>query len=180
MHHTLKFYGEHRDWIVRLYMFFGSWTRIPLVGHLVRWVGNKYGGLHSACLLTPAEAEELVTIAEGVAVAPCTCRKLFHNCDNPIDVEILVGPSRHVSLEAMAKDTRVIAKEKAIEILRDSHRRGLIFTLAKCRGDYYAICSCCNCCCVPLRLNKLYGIGNAVHRHEDIVGEFREYQAGYR
>jgi hypothetical protein len=31
---------------------------------------------------------------------------------------------------------------------------------------------------VPLRLSKQYGIGSALARHEDIIGEFREYQAG--
>jgi len=116
-----------------------------------------------------------------VAVAPCTCRKVYHNCDNPIDTEILLGPTRHVLQHAMiAQNSHEISKEEATGILRDSHRRGLILTILKCRGDFYAICSCCSCCCVPLRLSKQYGIGEVLVRHRDIVKEFREYQLAYR
>ncbi len=161
-------------------MFFARWTRIPLLGRLVRRIANSYGtNLHGAYLLTPAEAEELLDIAEGVAITACTCRQVFGNCDNPIDVEILLGPTWHVLLEAMPQDSCEINKDKAREILQDGHRRGLIHTIVKCRGDFYAICNCCSCCCVPLRLSKQYGIGSALTRHEDIVREFREYQAAH-
>jgi hypothetical protein len=158
-------------------MFFGSWTRLPLIGRLVRWIANNYGRTqHRAYLLTPTEAAELVSIAEGVASAPCSCRKLYRKCDNPLDNEILLGPTRHIFLEALPRESQEITREKAREILDESHRRGLIFTILKCRGDFYAICSCCPCCCVPLRLSKQYGIGDVLVRHKDIVAEFREYQ----
>lgn len=181
MHHTLKLYGSHRKSVLRFYIFFAGCTRIPLLGRLVRRVANAYGyNFHRAYLLTPAEAEELVAIAEGVAVAPCACRKTFQKCSHPVDVEILIGPSRHILLETMPRDSQEISREKAGEILKDSQRRGLILTIVKCRGDFYAICSCCSCCCVPLRLSKKYGIGEALVRHRDIVREFREYQTAYK
>jgi len=181
MHHTLKLYGEYRNSVLRLYMFFAAWTRIPLLGRLVRWVANMYGrNLHRAHLLTPSEAEELLAIAGGVAAAPCTCRTIYKKCDNPVDNEILLGPTRHVFLETMPHDSHDITREEAGEILRDSHNRGLILTIVKCRGDFYAICSCCSCCCVPLRMSKQYGIGEVLVRHKDIVKEFREYQLAYR
>ena len=181
MHHSLKLYGGHRRWTIRLYMFFGAWTKIPLIGRLVRWVANLYGkNMHAAYLLTLREAEELLDIAEGVASARCTCRDVYGKCDNPIDNEILLGPSRHVLLETMPDDSCETEKDKAREVLKDSHRRGLILTILKCRGDFYAICSCCSCCCVPLRLNKKYGIGNVLIRHRDIVEEFRNYQLSYK
>jgi hypothetical protein len=181
MHHTLKLYGSHRKGVLRFYIFFAGCTRIPLLGRLVRRMANAYGyNYHRAYLLTPAEAEELVAIAEGVAVAPCACRKTFHQCSHPVDVEILIGPSRHILLETMPGDSQEISREKAGEILKDSQRRGLILTIVKCRGDFYAICSCCSCCCVPLRLSKQYGIGEALVRHRDIVKEFREYQTAYK
>ncbi len=181
MHHTLKLYSSNRRIVLRFYMFFAALTRVPLLGRLVRRTANAYGrSLHRAYLLTPAEALELVAVAEGVAVAPCDCRRVFHNCDHPLNAEILLGPTRHLVLEAMTKDTRKITREEAGEILRENQRRGLIFTIIKCRGDFYAICSCCSCCCVPLRLSKQYGIGEALVRHKDIVKEYREFQSGYK
>ncbi len=177
MHHTLRFYSGNRSSIIKGYMFFGRWTRIPLLGRLVRKLANAYGrNMHRAYLLSPKEAEELVNIATGVAAGPCDCRKAYGKCDHPTDNEILLGPTRHIMLEAMPKDSREISRETAVEILHDSQRRGLMLSIAKCRGDYYAICSCCSCCCVPLRLSKQYGIGEALVRHKDIVKEYREYQ----
>lgn len=182
MHHTLRFYGGNRNAVLRLYMFFAAWTRIPMLGRLVKHVANLYGrNMHRAHLLTPAEAQELIAIAAGVAVAPCTCRRIYRKCDNPADNEILLGPTHHILQHAMmSQNSHEISKEEAGEILRESHRRGLILTIIKCRGDFYAICSCCSCCCVPLRLSKQYGIGEVLVRHQDIVREFREYQLAYK
>jgi hypothetical protein len=181
MHHTLKFYNANRPNILRFYMFFAAWTRVPLLGRLVRKVANVYGrSQHRAHLLTLAEAEELVAVAGGIAAAPCTCRNLYRKCNHPRDNEILLAPSHHVLEEAMPHDAQEITREKAVEILKDSQRRGLILTVLKCRGDFYAICSCCSCCCVPLRLSKQYGIGEVLVRHKDIVNEFREYVEAHR
>lgn len=180
MHHTLKFYSKNRKLTLRLYMFFAGWTRIPLLGRLVRWLINAYAdNLHNAYLLTPTEAEQLLDIAGGVAAGPCDCRRVFNNCDNPKNNEILLGPTRHILTEAMSDDSREITREEAGQILRESHQRGLIHTIIKCHGDFYAICNCCSCCCVPLRLSKQYGIGKVLVRHKDIVREFEEYQASY-
>jgi hypothetical protein len=177
MHHSLRLYSGHRKGVIRFYMFMAKWTRVPLVGRLVRWAANAYGrNMEGGYLLTPSEAEEIVDNAEGVALGPCTCRTVFRNCDNPIDVEIMLGPTRHIFMEKMPHDSHEITKEEAKEVLRDCHQRGLIHTIIKCQQDFYAICNCCSCCCVPLRLSKQYGIGNALNRHNDIVAEFKEYQ----
>ena len=181
MHHSLRFYGRHIHGTVKFYMFWAKWTRIPLIGSLVRLVANAFGrNVEKAYLLTTEEAEAIVDAAAGVAVGTCTCRETFRNCDNPLSVEILLGPTRHIFMEHMPRDSREISKEEAKGILRDCHDRGLIHTVIKCRGDYYAICNCCNCCCVPLRLSKQYGVGNALVRHPNIVQEFLEHQPAHQ
>ena len=178
MHHTLKLYSGNRRIVLRFYMLFAGLTRLPLLGRLARRAANAYGrNMHRAYLLTPEEALELVNVANGVALAPCDCRRVFKNCELPIKTEILLGPTRHLILEAVPKDTHEISREEAGDILRGNQRRGLVFTIIKCRGDFYAICSCCSCSCVPLRLSKQYGIGEALVRHKDIVNEYREFQS---
>jgi hypothetical protein len=159
-------------------MFFAGWTKIPLAGRLVRGVANRYGSTaHQAYLLKPEEVDNLLEVAQSMAVGPCDCRQVFKKCQHPVEAEILLAPNRHILLEAMPAGSREISKEEAREILLDCRRRGLIQTMIKCRDTFYAICSCCSCCCVPLRLSKEYGIGKAVVRHRDIVKEFKEYQA---
>jgi len=159
-------------------MFFAAFIRVPLLGRLIVKIANVYGrNQHHAYLLNPSEAKELVTLAGGLAAAPCTCRTIYNKCSHPKDNEILLAASKHILEEIMPHDAREITAEKAVEILQDSQRRGLVLTVIKCRGDFYAICSCCSCCCVPLRLSKHYGIGEALVRHKDIVKEFKEYVA---
>jgi len=188
MHHSLglfntyplKLYSRYRELVLRFYMFGAGLTGIPLIGALVRRVANAWGRkMEGGYLLTPAEAEEIVDLSEGLAVGPCTCREVFKNCDNPVDVEIMLGLNRNVFMEERPHDYREITKQEARDILRQCHQRGLIPTIIKCRQDFYAICNCCSCCCVPLRLNKQYGIGNALTRSGDIVREFREHQLSH-
>ena len=181
MHHSLKLYSRYRGLFLRYYIFQASWTRIPLVGGLVRKVANLYGKKVSrAYLLTLDEASEIIGLSEGLALGPCDCRTVFRNCHNPVNTEIMVGLSRNVFIKERKHEYREITKQEARDILGQCHQSGLIHTLVKCRQDFYAICNCCSCCCVPLRLNKNYGIGNALTRNDDIVREFKERAQGER
>ena len=181
MHHSLRLYSRYRELFLRYYIFQSKWTRIPLIGGLVRKVANTYGrNMEGAYLLTLNDAEEIVNSSEGLALGPCTCRAVFRNCDNPVHAEIMVGLSQNAFIEERPHDYREITKEEATDILRQCHQRGLIHTIIKCRDDFYAICNCCSCCCVPLRLSTKYGIGNALTRNGDIVREFKEHQHGSR
>ncbi len=177
MHHSLRLYERHRELFLRYYIFQARWTRLPLVGRLVRRVANTYGKrVSGAYLLTPSDAESIVDIAEGLFLGPCTCRAVFHNCDNPLNAEIMVGLTRNVFLAERAHDYHPITKAEAKDILKQCQQKGLIHTIIKCREDFYAICNCCSCCCVPLRLSREYGIGNALTRSRDIVQEFKDNQ----
>jgi len=177
MHHTLKLYSRHRESALKFYMFWAAWTRFPLVGPLIRWVANLWvQSLEGAYMLSPREAEEIVDLAEGLAVGPCTCREVFGNCDRPRDVEIMLGLTRNAFVEERPDEYREISSDEAKDILRQCREQGLIHSVVKCRDDFYAICNCCACCCVPLRLRNEYRIGNALARHPDIVSVFRESQ----
>lgn len=174
MHHTLRFYSRNRESALRLYIFLAKWTRIPLIGWFVRLVGNTWGrNLEGAYALTTAEAEGVIDAASDLALGPCTCRQVFGNCDHPLQAEIMLGTSGNVFISERQEDYRPITKDEAKEIIRQSHERGLLHSIIKCRDDFYAICNCCTCCCVPLRLKQQYGIGRALARHPDIVGHFQ-------
>ena len=158
-------------------MFQCAWTRLPVIGNLVRLVANEYGERRSqAYLLTLEEASEIIESSSSFAVGPCECRAVFKNCDHRIDGEIMMGPSKNAFVQEMPDDYRLITGEEAKEILIRSHREGLIHTIVRYRQNFYALCNCCSCCCVPLRLKKQYGIGKALVRHDDIVRLFKEQQ----
>ena len=91
MHHSLRLYSRYRQLFLRYYIFQAKWTGIPLVGGAVRRVANLYGKkVSQAYRLTLDEANEIVDMAEGLALGPCTCRTVFRNCNNPINTEIMV------------------------------------------------------------------------------------------
>ncbi len=177
MHHSLRVYSRYRKVFLRYYIFQAKWTRIPLIGRLVRKVANAYGkNMSGAYLLSNDEANKIVDCAERVALGPCDCRATFKNCDNHINTEIMVGFSQNIFMEEKPHAYREITKDEAKDILKQCHQNGLIHTLLKCREEFYAICNCCSCCCVPLRLNKKYGIGNALVRKSNIVEVFKAHQ----
>ena len=181
VHHSLKFYSRNREWILKFYIFGAKCTRIPLLGRLARYLANAFGrNMEAAYLLTTEEAEEIVDRADGLALGPCSCREVFRNCDNPVNTEIMLGITRSAFVEERPGDYREITSQEAKEVLRQCHERGLIHTLIKCRQDFYAICNCCTCCCVPLRLSKNYGIGDALVRDADIVRKFNEHELSHK
>jgi hypothetical protein len=174
MHHTLKLYSRYREAALKFYLFWAGWTKIPVIGLIVKMVGNWWGKkAEAAILLKTDEAEAIVDLASELAVGPCACRQMSHNCDNPVQAEIMLGIEGNIFITERPQDYRRITKEEAKTILRDCHERGLIHSIIKCRDDYYAICNCCTCCCVPLRLSKVYGIKNALVRKPDIIDEFK-------
>ncbi len=179
MHHTLRFYSRNRELFLKYYIFQAKWTKIPLIGRLVRRVANLYGNRASrAYLLTFQEANEIVESSGSLALGPCTCRDTFKNCDAPLDAEIMVGVGRNVFMEERPHDYHPITRDEAREVLRKCHDKGLVHTIVRCRDNFYAICNCCPCCCVPSRLKREYGIGNALVRKGNIVEEVRQNLSG--
>ena len=177
MHHTLGLYGKHQHGIIHLYISLAKLTRIPLIGNIVRWVANTYGKLgHSGYSLTLSEAEKIVDIAKTVAVGPCSCREEFHNCKNSVMSEIVLGNGSSKVYADRTNEFRSVSKEEAKDILRQAHKDNLIQSIMRCGDNYYALCSCCSCCCVPLRLRNQFGIGRALVRNTQVVEDFQRRQ----
>lgn len=177
MHHTLPFYGRYRHRFLKLYIFLAKLTRIPLLGRLVRWVANSYGrNRHGGYFITLGEAEQMIDASNSVALGPCGCRQVFHNCNRPIMTEIVVGAGREIYSKIRNKEFRQVSKEEAKEVIRQCHGRGMMHTMMQCQGLFYAICSCCSCCCVPTRLKKNYGIEYAMVRNRSVVADFGKQQ----
>ncbi|MDP2920142.1 MAG: ferredoxin-like protein, partial [Dehalococcoidia bacterium] len=85
MHHTLKLYSRHRELSLKFYLFCAWWTGVPLIGWVVRRVGNWWGRkLEGAYLLKTTEAEQIIDSASELALGPCACRQLTRKCDSPI------------------------------------------------------------------------------------------------
>jgi hypothetical protein len=170
MHHALRFYGAHSENVLRLYMLGAKFTRLPVIGRLVKALINWYARTqHAASILTAEEAKRIIDVSTSIALGDCTCRKVFKNCDNTIKTDIVIGVGYDVFRDVRTEEYEKISKEEAKKIIDECRSAGLVQSLLKCKGEVYAICNCCPCCCVPLRLKRDYGIKAVWSRDRRVV-----------
>lgn len=179
MHHSLRLYGRFRQVALRYYLFQVRWTRLPLLGGLVRRVANGYGrSVHGALALTQEEAHGVVEAATSLWLGPCRCRQVSRHCSAPVETEIMVGRGGEAMAQGRPGEYRPISLQEAQEVQEKCRRQGLIPTLMRCQGQVYALCHCCPCCCVPWRLKRDYGIGRALVRDPGIVQKLTQEWRG--
>jgi hypothetical protein len=177
MHHTLRLYGQHQHRLIHIYISLARLTKIPVIGSIVRWVANTYAVHgHSGYFLSLAEAEQIVDIAASVSLGPCSCRREFHNCENPVASEIVLGNGSSEVYSSRSQEFHAVSRDDAKQILRQAHAQHLTHSIMRCGSHFYALCNCCNCCCVPTRLRQQFGIGQALVRNPHVVQDFREQQ----
>jgi hypothetical protein len=179
MHHSLRFYGQHQHNFLHIYISLARLAKVPVIGRVVRWAGNTYAFHgHSGYYLTLSQAEQIVDIAKSVSVGPCSCRQEFHNCNHPVMSEIVLENGSSKVYSSRLKELRAISKKEAKEILQQAHMERLTHSIMRCGDYFYAICSCCSCCCVPTRLRQQFGIGQALIRNTNVVEDFQRQQLG--
>ncbi len=159
MHHTLRFYRRHQGRFLRFYMLGGRLTRLPLVGRLVRGLASRYGyNMHTSYSVSLSQAHNVVDQSSQVLLGPCRCRQVFHRCQAPLLSELVIGIGAQVFPQDRPGEYQPITREQAHALLDECHRRGMFHTLMQCQEQFYALCNCCHCCCVPTRLRSEFGI----------------------
>lgn len=150
--------------MLRFYMDLANWTRIPIIGYLFKFLCEEYGRYyHGGKVHTLKQCQDFVEQVCSVTVVECACRKTFHNCQKPIHNCLTLNTTADVMIEKPEKNPQKLSAEEAKDILKQSHDEGLLHVIHHCIApNEYAICSCCSCCCVPLRQRMDYGIVNAV------------------
>jgi Pyruvate/2-oxoacid:ferredoxin oxidoreductase delta subunit len=97
------------------------------------------------------EAEAIVAGARRVFVRPCSCRRVGQSCDKPVDVCIWID-------EDERDQGWEISRERAVEILREADRVGLMFTANDADAAVATwICCCCSDCCYPIQAGRRLG-----------------------
>ena len=177
MHHHLRLYGKEQHRLIHLYIYLARLTRIPVIGSIVRWVANTYAVHgHGGYLLTLEEAEQIIDTARNISLGPCSCRREFHNCNYPVMSEIVLGNGSSEVYASRVKEFRQISRDEAKKVLRSAHKRQLTHSIMRCGSNFYALCNCCSCCCVPTRLRRNFGIGKALVRNPHVVQDFQKQQ----
>ena len=104
-------------------------------------------------VLDLSEAERILREATSIALGPCVCRSTEQNCDAPVDTCLSLNSASERTVEN-EEGFRYVDVGKALEVLRESHRAGLVhLAFRKPDAEVTEFCSCCSCCC--WFLNKL-------------------------
>jgi Na+-translocating ferredoxin:NAD+ oxidoreductase subunit B len=88
----------------------------------------------------------------------CVCKKeqglLGNPCDRPMQVCLAMAPVPGIFDKA--KQGRVLSKDEAYTLLKETEELGLVHLTANQQGGNIYICNCCSCCCGVLgAINKL-------------------------
>lgn len=140
---------------IRFYFFTGKIARIPILGFpMKKSLELYYRYLHTNSLVFPLkDIEEIINKATHLYVDPCPCRLVAgeKSCDAPLFVCMRINNS--AKIRKNQKNSNGLSKDNAIAIMRNARKHGLVFSLESCIQPYqYNICSCCNDCCIAMRM----------------------------
>lgn len=107
-------------------------------------------------IIPPAQAREIVAQVSKVYLRDCICRASEQAC--PRDTWEVCLLFEHASQDDL-RDARPIATDDALSVLKTTAERGVIYNLfyKQASLQLIEICSCCTCCCSPLRRLKQEG-----------------------
>jgi Pyruvate/2-oxoacid:ferredoxin oxidoreductase delta subunit len=123
-------------------------------------------GLENSEYLLLHEAEALLDRVDRVYLWPCNCRSMMGECSKPVNTCLRFTNERGVGWE--------ISRERAVEIVRQANKAGLMQTGEVVETDGRvsgAICNCCADCCYPhlvsarLGAEKLWPRSRYLARH---------------
>jgi ferredoxin len=112
--------------------------------------------IESRLVIPPAQALEIAAQASKVHVRDCPCRASKQTC--PRDTWEVCLLFEHASQDDL-RDARPITVDEALATLQTTAERGVIYNLFYTETGFQIteLCSCCTCCCSPLRRMKEEG-----------------------
>ena len=114
------------------------------------------------------QASALLENARSFAVRKCLCKvnKALAGapCKYPVEVCLYFAPTEGAFDNQ--PENRVITKEEALRILRETEEAGLIHSSTNVREGQWYICNCCTCCCGYMLGVSLLGIENSVAKSD--------------
>ena len=109
------------------------------------------------------DAVQIVQKASFANLMPCACRQAARNCDDPLDVcmvlsdefrggdvpgEVVLDPTQMVDGPPRV---RPVSVDEAVETLKRAEKAGLVHCTMNVKGDSWLICNCCRHACHGLR-----------------------------
>ncbi len=109
------------------------------------------------------DAVQIVQKASFINLLPCPCRQAARNCDDPLEVCMVLGDDFRggdVPGQAVLEPTQMVGGpprvrqvpvDEAVETLKRAEKAGLVHTTMNTKEDNWLICACCRHACHALR-----------------------------
>lgn len=100
---------------------------------------------------------------ESIAVGTCACRAVAENpcIPAPMEVCLFIGDPYASFIAEKSPLFRKCTQEEAVEVIEAAHKRGDVqgaFFKKDIGNKFFAICNCCDCCCMGIKMwNQLGG-----------------------
>ena len=161
--HDITGYGI--DYYIDRVTSLAKLTRIPLLGHVLKGLGNRIAaGRHSGQIVTTEEATQLLKLADNVCVLDCMCRRLVHGEKKAMCINF--GPIKE--LFEIMKPSEVIEVrpiDEVADLIRDSTSQGLYHQVLWAKIPYpVAICNCQKEYCNSFKIRSLYNVQSSLYK----------------
>ncbi|MGI5976506.1 MAG: FAD-dependent oxidoreductase [Candidatus Limivicinus sp.] len=113
------------------------------------------------------EVSTLIEKATAISVGPCSCRRarrlMGEGCGH-LEEDMCMYLNENAINFSKVGEHRMITKEEAYEILKRAEDNGLVHEINQTPGfeDATAICNCCGCSCLSLRIAEMFRSKNAI------------------
>jgi len=159
--------------LLRFYLLGTGFIRLPLLGkRLKRWI-EWYGATqHGGKIVSKEEAYSWIEKASSILCSICYCRDTFKHCFGSLFNCLRISDVELFQI-ADGKKAKLVSITQAKEIIDESEKNGMIHLIAWCNHPHiYAICNCCNCCCIAYQIWDRYRIDSALQK-----GDMRALQS---
>ena len=107
------------------------------------------------------EVEHIIERAWAISVGPCSCRRtrrlMGEGCGH-LEEDMCMYIDDNAKFFSKQGSHRLVSKEEALEILKRAEDNGLVHEINAAEGydGPTAICNCCGCSCLALRLGEYF------------------------
>jgi NAD-dependent dihydropyrimidine dehydrogenase PreA subunit len=106
--------------------------------------------------------------AKSWGVLDCICRVqkrlIGQGCDHTVKNCLVFSPKDGAFNKS--EEIEALSREKALEILAEADREGLVHSVNNAQSEVYYICNCCTCSCGVLRGMVEYGSEHSIARSD--------------
>ncbi len=143
-------------------VYHGKLVRTKDASQLVSQKGDLTLPLSESVVPFKLARDVILKNPESIAVGTCPCRMVSGNpcLPEPMEVCMFVGEPFASFIAEQNPYYRKTTQEEAVHIIETTHKQGCVHSafFKKDMGNrFYAICNCCKCCCLGVKIWNMTG-----------------------